>query len=844
MPRLPDKTSIQTRTDFSTPAVHAPDTSAAFKGIERLGRGLEAQGEAMTKADQGMDLIRADSDTDAQIRALERKYDTDTDHATYETRFGAESNQILLDSAKTIREPAMREKWMLSRGQAKQQQALDRVMTRGIGLARQEKEVELGNRLDTYRGAYAETEDPERRRQILTDMDAVVRVGEATGLIPPKVAERFRENFIDESVKSDAERRIDSGEAEGVLKDFGLLPGGGKTRSKVSGSWQIFDKDTPTAAQRRDIFAKGGVVVNLDTNWTQSGRATEPMVVIPDNATSEQRRAAEAYAAGIAEIYNAKFGTSMKPKVLTRSQNGRGRNDTIHTEPFSVTDSRAVQFFTSDEGRAQHAQLLRDTLGTIPGVAFSLPHDPTRKGDKGAHGPHGNEVDFARPLLAELSGGGRPRPVPVPGGPADQMADDDDGTGLMPWGEVTEIEQDSPTRAQYRMLSGKQRGALITKARTALSAKTQAEVASDIERIERGEEEITDENGETAFQRSMRLLTPNQREKYAQRRDQAVLLRDNVRALKFMHEDDVQDHIARIGEGAPENRRVIVEKVRQRATDEWKKISEARRSDPAAAVASHPTVENAQRLAQSAMTVGIGVADNGDLVIDTQKVPRDVAEHLARQEVEARLDAQDAVGIPRSLQRRISKRQAQRLINLADANLLSDDQLRDGLAKAAATAASIYGPEMGQDVFNDALALAYKGGRQEMAQYRRMGENGIEDSMKASARAQILAKSHFGKPITRGDMANLSAKEAWLDRIATAPSLLEGPGSSRPYLSDPYQRSQLPAPTSQQIKVLIDAVMTRPKQAAEWRKQFDQRFGDGAALNALERLMSDEPPSP
>ena len=56
--------------------------------------------------------------------------------------------------------------------------------------------------------------------------------------------------------------------------------------------------------------------------------------------------------------------------------------------------------------RRRTAGLLRETLGKIPGVRFSLPHDPygARK-DGGAVGPMGSEVDKARALIEELERG-------------------------------------------------------------------------------------------------------------------------------------------------------------------------------------------------------------------------------------------------------------------------------------------------------------------------------------------------------------------------------------------------------------------------------------------------------
>lgn len=174
----------------------------------------------------------------------------------------------------------------------------------------------------------------------------------------------------------------------------------------------IFIDRTPSRTERVEIQRKGGIVVNLDTNWAKGDKQTSPMVVIPDNAAPEQRQAAEAYASKIADVYKQKFGTSLSPRVVTRSQNigtngkPRGRPGTIHTEPFAVTDSKAVAFFNSPEGQRMHAGILRDTFGKIPGVHFSLPHDPYgQRRDHGAAANGVDEVKLARPVLEMLRSG-------------------------------------------------------------------------------------------------------------------------------------------------------------------------------------------------------------------------------------------------------------------------------------------------------------------------------------------------------------------------------------------------------------------------------------------------------
>lgn len=851
MPRLPDKNSLQPRTDFTTPGVHIADTSGAFRGLGQLGGALAAEGQAMAKDEQGLDLIRADAEFDTKLRAERRAFEVDPDHGTYETRFGASANQHMMDAAKTIRDKKLREKWILDRATPRRNAALDSVMGQGRQRATQEKEVEVENILQGHQGAYSETQDPAERARILADMQAAVMVGEKTGLLMPRTAERMRDRFIDGVLVQDADGRINQGDAEGVLRDLGMMPGGERkpiplVPKATTGDWRIFDKDAPTAQERREIFSKGGVVVNLDTNWAKSGRATEPMVVIPDNATPAQREAAQAYAARIADIYNEKFGTKMKPRVLTRSQNGRGRNDTIHTEPFSVTDSRAVEFFTSDEGRQLHAQALRDTFGRLPGVAFAVPHDPTRKGDKGAVGPHGSEVDLAMPLLAELSGRGKKAEEKgeargidsETGEPA--MIGDDDNLGLIPWGEATEIDMVDPRRAQYRMMTGARRQALVHKAKTALSARTQQDIMADIARIEDGADEAVDERGETAFTRASRILSPNQLEKFTQRREAAVLSRDGVRALRHMPEEDVPGHIERIGEGLPESSYGLVRKAREKAEREWVKLQEVRRKDPAAAIAGHPAVTRQIEMLQNAGSTGISMSDAGDPVIDIQQLGPDKAQMVARQLVQASLDAQAELGIPTSMQRSISKRQAQRLINMPDPTTLPEKEVRRGLEQAAARAAMVYGPEIGEKVFADALALSFRGGREQMNDYRRWGNRAIESERASETRYQLLAKQAFGGRITDQDMRRVQD----LQRLDMVPPILPGEGMNPglPYIGQRYNAPQtgMRQPNAKHAQVLIQQMGADPKRAAEFREKFDARYGDGAAMRAIRTMTSPE----
>ncbi len=831
MPRLPDKTSIQPRTDFSTPVVHAPDTGAAFRGISRFGAALQEEGQAITKAEQGMDLIRADADFDTKLRERERAYDTDTDHGTYETRFGAEANQTMMDAAKGIRDPGLREKWMLDRATGKRNAALDRVMNRGTALARQEKEVEIGNILQRHQGAYAETDDPERRRQVLADMDAAIKVGESTGLLSPKLVEKFRDQFIDGALVSDLDAQIYGGDAEGVLRKLGMIPGG-RQRSRVQepGSSDLTRRVSPKEYFGPDVDASrlplGMRVSNNPTNIKFSGskwqRENFAGLEGPSEAKDEgdpQAQFANPLAGMVAGVRLAqlKYGQGMDTVAkLISSPNGwtpgnRGAATHIaslmgvhHNEKIDLSDPETMQKFmralvTQEHGKS--GKLYSDDL-IRQGVGIGF----------------GKET------------GGSRSPVEVP---------EDDGLGLIPWGEATEIDKADPNSAQYRMLSGRHRQTLINKARVALSAKTQADVKSDIERLENGEEELRDERGETAFERMQRLLTPNQREKLSQERDRAIMVRDSVKPIKLMHEDKIDDHIARIGEGAPDDRYGVVGKVRQKALAEWEKVSKERRSDPAKAVASHPRVQRAVEMENAAVgNVVLSISEDGDPVFDFEKLTREQARRAARSTIEARLEAQEAVGIPATFQRTISKRQAERLLNMPNPSELSSQQQRQALASAARRLADELGPELGERVLRDALTLAFKPNADNMRQYMNRGRQAFEESAATEEWFNLLAKRAFGKDITFQDMRRVEQ----LERLDAIPPVLPRMNQGLPSIGQPPpQIPQQRQPGEGHVKLLMQQMAVDPAKA---REVFDSRFGEGAARRAVNRMIEGEMESP
>ena len=873
MPRLPDKTLIQSRTDFFTPQVHAPDASGLVSGINQLGTALRAEGEKMANADKGLDLIKADAALDTSLREATRTFRDDPDFGTYETRFGATANQAVQDAASGIRDPKLREKWLLQRGQHRANAALDHVMGWGHQRAVQAKEVEVGNILQGHQSAYLETDDQDERARILTDMDAALKVGEGTGLILPRTAQRLRQHYIDGALQVDADARINAGDAEGVLRDMGLMPGGRQSAPPVKlvapksdigsvsakyesggqgvgfvstgagdpggpsyGIHQLSSKDSMPAFLRSEEGAPYAAKLRgLAPGSAEFNRVYKQVTADdPDGMAAAQKA-----------FYTRTHYAPLleKAKELGYAVDDRGVQEALfsmavqHGGAARIVESAASS--TARDPREQIKALYAARtdyvagLGSLPGRTKQSVLNRYRSEVKDALRLSGTTTkDDARDM---------PRGVdPETGEPSDPSTPvSDEGMGLIPWGEATQIDVTNPRIGQYRMLTGARRQAIIHKAKTALSAKTQQDIQADIARIEDGQDEARDERGESAFDRAARILTPNQLEKFSQARQMAVLKRDSIRSLQYMPEDEVPDHLARIGEGMPDNAYGQVRKVREQADAAWKKIQEVRRKDPAAAVARHPVMMDALRQMQNAGSVGLGLNEDGDPVMDFQKMTPDQAQLAARQVAQATLRAQSELGIPEALQRTISKRQAQKLLNMPDPATLSERDLRTGLENAARRASAVYGPELGQRVFTDALALAYRAQRDTMKDYRRWGGRAIEDDQRAQdERFKLVAKQAFGQPITREDLQRVQQ----LQEIDNLPPIMpdtSGFNPGQPYIGQRYLPTQQGTrqPTAQHVDLLLQQIAKNPKQAANYRAIFDSRFGDGAAARAMSQIM-------
>lgn len=773
------------------------------KGIQGVGAAVSAIDEDMRKQDDALDLIKADTEFQEGLRATSRAFDTDPDYRTFGPRFDEKVSPLADSAASKIRNPNSRAKWIeRARGQAGTYR--ESVLNRGLALEREHKEIEVENIASRRAGDYASTRDPGERLAILNDTLDKIRAAEATGLIRPRTAEKFRDQFVDGTIQFDIEERLYS-DPEGVLKDFGLVPGGRKPKPITS-----------TIPLRVDNEGEHSVV--------HSASGAKFRVASPY---------ADRFAGFIADLEKEGIEVRGEQSAGYAKRNIRGTNT-----PSKHSHGEAIDINWHENAEGKPGELSK-RLGDEKIRELAAKHGLKWGGDFKSRSRDDMHFEVDRDAVVR-------RDLAPPAEEPDQAPD------VMQFGEpeTPDAEPPSPTRAQYAMMSGRRRQVMITKARIALSHKYQQRLADDIARIQDGGDEELDERGETNFDKAARVLQPNVLAQWRTKRDKALLQRDSIRPLRDMPEDQIDAHISNIGRdprtGAERDDMGYgtIRAVRSQAEKEWEKIRDQRRKDPAAAVTQSPEVQRTIAAMQGKPgSVGIGVDEFGEPIIDSASMTPTQRKAAATQIVEASLAAQERLGISKGLQRTISKRQAEKLLDMRNPGELNSQQQREALGAAAKRANDLFGPEMGERVFRDALSLAFHPNADNLKEWAGRGRSAFRESAEAEERFNLLAKQAFGRSITQRDMDRLDQ----LKRLDAMPSVLPDPSTGMnpglPYIGQPYQspisatRAQ---PSERHSSLLLQKIAENPGKAQKLRDDFDAKFGDGAAARVINKLMNGE----
>lgn len=202
MPRLPDYTAVGELGSYRSGRRWADandvDSSAIGKGLRSFGGNLSAVGADMTKEAEAEGLMTAELHKAKYGAELERSFDTDPNYNTYSMRFKTGVAPINKDAAALIPNGKMRQKW-LEKAQLDDINQHDALMKRANAMDREKKFVGVQSKLDELQNLYTETgdsNDDAKRLQNQKDIEAFIQTGELGGVIDPSQGKALRDKYV------------------------------------------------------------------------------------------------------------------------------------------------------------------------------------------------------------------------------------------------------------------------------------------------------------------------------------------------------------------------------------------------------------------------------------------------------------------------------------------------------------------------------------------------------------------------------------------------------------------------------------------------------------------------
>lgn len=818
MPRLPDKTALgdpgayprrpivdpgDLRTGARLPgsiantANLAPyslaDTTVPIPlSVANAGEGAVAQGVAslagtvgkLAEDDLALDVIKADARLKQGLAETRREFDADPDYPTFGERFAGKASMLADESASMIRSPRLREKFLLN-ATNDITSSREHVLRHGQSLAREAKFDEVDGALKGYIPSYASAKDDAERSRIMRDMEDTLQLGEQSGLLTPQKARWLREHRVEGALYYDGEQRIWS-DPHNLIRD---LEGGhdeGRAKSPGTTSERGFE-----FIRRKEGFS--------------------------ENATWDKRQ------------YSSGYGTKGKPgEVLTRAEAEKRMREHVAGIDDYIGANIKVPLT-----QAQHDALTSFAYNLGIGALDEI-KDDINKGDFSTVAARMRTFNKAKDdVTGELV--------------------ENRGLTARRDEEASMLEGRYPGN-RYARLSPEKRHALITRAKTAQSALTQQEVQDDLESIRRTGAPQPSADGSTALDRAARVLQPNQFHKLRIAWNEAILEHKAITPLRDMSEEQAIEHLARVApdEKAPEDSYRSAARVQKKATEEWRRIEKQRKEDPAGAVGMSPEVNTAREAINNRRRdVSIIQDENGDLQVVTKEgQPGSALSHRKAWNtiIEARLAAQERLGLPSYQRSPITRREAVKLLDMPDPSKLPENEYQKRLTAAKDRANELYGPVYGPQAFSAAVNLLIKGSpHQNMA-------------------GEMVKRIIDGQPILFRDVERLRSLEE-IDRVGQAFGMEPTPAGTfgRPDRIAEYGAISRAAPDTNTGDPTLPAISFSPRSSAvgaakrameagekanrrptpdlvDWLKRnpdkyaiFDREYGPGAAAEILNK---------
>lgn len=744
MPTLPTKDSLgglpslRSGRTYASAADAKEDVSgqeatslALAKGFQTMAGTVEKIAGQEVQQQDALDLIKANAAHAERLRELDRSFDTDPDWRTYRPRYAEASTQAAADAGAGIRNHSLRARWV-EQANERNSAGLHRVLGRGTRLEREEKELEVDGVLERYRKLYAEAPDDETRSHILNEMGVTVTAAQRTGLLDMSRGEAKRRKAFDDVLREDAERRLLAGDSVGLMRDLGALP----------------DPNRKSTVKR----FKPAVQLAIDNAAAEVG--VDPGLLatfIRIESDGDPNRVTGRYK-GLVQLSEEQF----------RKAGGQGSvfDPIANAKAAAIIIKSETEYFERKYGRqptAAEIYMIRQQGVGGADAHWRNPDQPAWKSMASTAEGRQKGERWAKQAIW----GNVPDDMKAQFGSVDNITS---GQFTAMWAEKVERFGGGggmgPPSQRYAAMSFASRHALVTRSKQAMSYETQHYLEEAYEHLRETGELKKFDDGTTALDRARMFLQPNQVKRAELKLEEARLMHEAVTPLRTMTEQEAVDHIRRYQDPTATGDRAATMRKVSRATEAaWMEISQERASDPAEAVDPYKNVRTnkAGRTRRADEVSGAydlikrrypGVtlretASGAYEIVDPENAsPEAMAEtHRARKAlIDARIEAQARLGIPRHNRQPISRREATELLDMPEnVNTMTPAEYRDRLLAAADRAEVKYGEQMGPIVLESALSM------------RRPGDADHKDIA-----ARMMAKLARGEALTNTDVRRLN----------------------------------------------------------------------------------------
>lgn len=719
MPRMPTSDSLArpnirpTRELVSASELGAGAVGAGLadlgQGMQRLTAGYQDEQKKQERQQDALDLIRAEAAQKNSLFQIEQQFKSDGDYPTYDERFTPQAQAATDNASSLIANPQMREKWRL-KADSDILSSRERLIRRSDTLAQQDRQGALEDALKNHLDIMADPNSSDQdRAQAGGDMRTAIDLGRHSGILTPKAAYKLQERYTQAGDEAAVRGRLSRGDdPEAIINDLN----GGKPATTMPKAG--VNPDQPTAVPTTTIDPQTGEAVAAPDHQISGQLETgqsDPLKGVAnisgDSGGSKSYGNFGLNSGGSMQKFVSTFGDGfgLTAKPGTKEFDDQWKN-AAGAAPVELHDAEMKWWDKNISSKVTNALI---DVGVDPNIAA----DPRVKAYFADRSVQYGEASIKKhgDRIAEAASGAGDDPV------AFLQAMSESDKAKIPGDFQTAIEtvpQNEADRQRYvgglenrvanregaalgaprgsgpyPNLSPQQRSRLTNVVKTAARANVQQDLKDSEAEILRTGDAPKDDKGRNALQRARFSLTENEMSKAVINWDAAVATHAAVSPLPDMTTTEARDHLDKLNpdHNLDVEHYAVAAKVQDVAQKTWDKIENLRDNDPAMAVDNAPEVQQAR---QSLRDAGI----SGPSTVGNEKL------------IEARLAAQQRLGIYPYAQRMLTSQEATDLLRLPR-HPENDDQITDALRDADVRSKQLYG-KYAEDALDAAINLRLK----------------------------------------------------------------------------------------------------------------------------------------